>query len=175
MRCGDGAGPSSPGPHWSRFSTITRRRSAWALYARWMGNLRYDRCRHPIPGVRVREQRRRAAIRRPHRSADFAHEFFSRVPSFVWKNLHITPPAFRRTPEIQQMDLGFAHAIQIELDDDLVAQICVERASRAQHIRAFGHLSWRCAQRRLRAQGRALARWRVKRSSRTRAIGTPGR
>jgi hypothetical protein len=29
------------------------------------------------------------------RCADFAHEFFSRVPSFVWKNLQITPPAFR--------------------------------------------------------------------------------
>ena len=28
--------------------------------------------------------------------ADFAHEFFSRVPSFVWKNLEITPPAFRQ-------------------------------------------------------------------------------
>jgi hypothetical protein len=28
--------------------------------------------------------------------ADFAHEFLSRVPSFVWKNLQITPPAFRR-------------------------------------------------------------------------------
>jgi hypothetical protein len=35
--------------------------------------------------------------------ADFAHEFFSRVPSFVWKNLQISPPAFRRTPEIQQI------------------------------------------------------------------------
>jgi hypothetical protein len=35
--------------------------------------------------------------------ADFAHEFFSRVPSFVWKNLQITPPAFRRIPEIQPM------------------------------------------------------------------------
>jgi hypothetical protein len=30
--------------------------------------------------------------------ADFAHEFFGRVPSFVWKNLQITPPAFRRLP-----------------------------------------------------------------------------
>jgi hypothetical protein len=30
--------------------------------------------------------------------ADFAHEFLGRVPSFVWKNLQITPPAFRRTP-----------------------------------------------------------------------------
>jgi hypothetical protein len=30
--------------------------------------------------------------------ADFAHEFFGRVPSFVWKNLQITPPEFRRTP-----------------------------------------------------------------------------
>ena len=30
--------------------------------------------------------------------ADFAHEFFARVPSFVWKNLQITPPEFRRMP-----------------------------------------------------------------------------
>jgi hypothetical protein len=30
--------------------------------------------------------------------ADFAHEFFGRVPSFVWKNLQITPPTFRRMP-----------------------------------------------------------------------------
>jgi len=30
--------------------------------------------------------------------ADFAHEFLSRVPSFVWKNLQITRPAFRRMP-----------------------------------------------------------------------------
>jgi hypothetical protein len=30
--------------------------------------------------------------------ADFAHEFFSRVPSFVWKDRQITPPAFRRMP-----------------------------------------------------------------------------
>ncbi len=27
--------------------------------------------------------------------ADFAHDFFARVPSFVWKNLGIAPPAFR--------------------------------------------------------------------------------
>jgi hypothetical protein len=31
--------------------------------------------------------------------ADFAHEFLARVPSFVWKNLQITPLAFRRMPE----------------------------------------------------------------------------
>jgi hypothetical protein len=30
--------------------------------------------------------------------ADFAHEFFARVPSFVWKDVQITPPAFRRLP-----------------------------------------------------------------------------
>jgi hypothetical protein len=30
--------------------------------------------------------------------ADFAHEFFARVPSFVWKNLQITPPQFSATP-----------------------------------------------------------------------------
>jgi hypothetical protein len=28
--------------------------------------------------------------------AEFAHQFLCRVPSFVWKNLQITPPAFRR-------------------------------------------------------------------------------
>lgn len=27
--------------------------------------------------------------------ADFAHDFFGRVPSFVWNNLQITPPRFR--------------------------------------------------------------------------------
>ena len=30
--------------------------------------------------------------------ADFAHEFLGRVPSFVWKNLQITPPPFRQMP-----------------------------------------------------------------------------
>lgn len=30
--------------------------------------------------------------------ADFAHEFFAGVPSFVWKNLQIIPPEFRRMP-----------------------------------------------------------------------------
>ena len=35
--------------------------------------------------------------------ADFAHEFLSRVPSFVWKNLQVTPPAFRRMPEAEAM------------------------------------------------------------------------
>ena len=29
--------------------------------------------------------------------ADFAHEFFGRVPSFVWKNLQVVPPTFRRS------------------------------------------------------------------------------
>ena len=28
--------------------------------------------------------------------ADLAHKFFSRVPSFVWRDLQITPPALRR-------------------------------------------------------------------------------
>jgi len=27
--------------------------------------------------------------------ADFAHDFFGRVPSFVWDNLQVTPPRFR--------------------------------------------------------------------------------
>ena len=30
--------------------------------------------------------------------ADFAHEFFGRVPTFVWKDLQISPPAFRQMP-----------------------------------------------------------------------------
>jgi hypothetical protein len=34
--------------------------------------------------------------------ADFAHEFFSRVPSFVWRDLQITPLAFRRMPSDRQ-------------------------------------------------------------------------
>lgn len=29
--------------------------------------------------------------------ADFAHDFFARVPSFVWQNLRVDPPAFRQT------------------------------------------------------------------------------
>ena len=28
--------------------------------------------------------------------ADFAHDFWARVPSFVWKNLQVSPPTFRR-------------------------------------------------------------------------------
>jgi hypothetical protein len=35
--------------------------------------------------------------------ADFAHEFLSRVPSLAWKNLQITPPAFRRMSETLAM------------------------------------------------------------------------
>lgn len=35
--------------------------------------------------------------------AEFAHEFLSRVPSFVWKNLQLTPPAFRRMPRAEAM------------------------------------------------------------------------
>ncbi len=31
--------------------------------------------------------------------ADFAHEFFGRVPSFVWKNLGVAQPGFRRALE----------------------------------------------------------------------------
>ncbi len=36
--------------------------------------------------------------------ADFSHEFFSRVPSFVWKDLQISPPAFRRMPSDQDSE-----------------------------------------------------------------------
>lgn len=32
--------------------------------------------------------------------ADFAHDFFSRVPSFVWQNLGTTPPEFRAQPAL---------------------------------------------------------------------------
>ena len=35
--------------------------------------------------------------------ADFAHELLSRVPSFVWKNLQVTPAAFRRMPRAKAM------------------------------------------------------------------------
>jgi hypothetical protein len=38
--------------------------------------------------------------------ADFAHEFFSRVPAFVWKDRQITPPAFRRMPEMAHWPVG---------------------------------------------------------------------
>ena len=31
--------------------------------------------------------------------ADFAHDFLSRVPSFVWQDRQITPPPFR-TPSL---------------------------------------------------------------------------
>jgi hypothetical protein len=41
--------------------------------------------------------------------ADFAHEFLSRVPSFVWKNLQITPPAFRRMSETPANGLSSTH------------------------------------------------------------------
>ncbi len=27
--------------------------------------------------------------------ADFAHDFFGQVPSFVWDNLRVEPPTFR--------------------------------------------------------------------------------
>ena len=36
--------------------------------------------------------------------ADFSHEFFSRVPPFVWKDLQISPPAFRRMPSDQDSE-----------------------------------------------------------------------
>ena len=38
--------------------------------------------------------------------ADFAHEFFSRVPAFAWKDRQITPPAFRRMAEMADWPLG---------------------------------------------------------------------
>ena len=44
--------------------------------------------------------------------ADFAHEFFGRVPSFVWKNLGLDRPEFRRSGMI-----GWVH-VSIDLPTD---------------------------------------------------------
>ena len=55
------------------------------------------------PGFRIEDNVMRFSVDK-HDSqlvglcADFAHEFLSRVPSFVWKNLQVTPPGFRRMP-----------------------------------------------------------------------------
>ncbi len=52
------------------------------------------------PGFRIEDRVMRFLVNQ-HDSellgfcADFAHDFFSRVPSFVWDNLQVTPPPFR--------------------------------------------------------------------------------
>jgi hypothetical protein len=55
------------------------------------------------PGFRIAGNRMRFSVDKHDTQligfcADFAHEFFGRVPSFVWKNLQITPPTFRQMP-----------------------------------------------------------------------------
>jgi hypothetical protein len=55
------------------------------------------------PGFRIAGNRMRFSVDKHDTQligfcADFAHEFFGHVPSFVWKNLQITPPTFRRMP-----------------------------------------------------------------------------
>ena len=55
---------------------------------------------NPPPGFRIEEQVMRFSVNQHDTEvigacADFAHAFFARVPSFVWKDLQITPPRFR--------------------------------------------------------------------------------
>ena len=55
------------------------------------------------PGFRIAGNRMRFSVDKHDTQligfcADFAHEFFGRVPWFVWKNLQITPPTFRQMP-----------------------------------------------------------------------------
>jgi hypothetical protein len=55
------------------------------------------------PGFRIEDNGMRFSVDKHDTQligfcADFAHEFFDRVPSFVWKDRQITPPAFRRMP-----------------------------------------------------------------------------
>jgi hypothetical protein len=55
------------------------------------------------PGFRIEDNGMRFSVDKHDTQligfcADFAHEFFGRVPSFVWKDRQITPPAFRRMP-----------------------------------------------------------------------------
>jgi hypothetical protein len=55
---------------------------------------------HPPPGFKIEGRVMRFSVGRHDTEligacADFAHAFFSRVPSFVWKDLQITPPRFR--------------------------------------------------------------------------------
>jgi len=55
------------------------------------------------PGFKIEADRMRFSVDKHDTEligvcADFAHEFFGRVPSFVWKNLQITPPPFRPLP-----------------------------------------------------------------------------
>jgi hypothetical protein len=55
------------------------------------------------PGFRIEGDVTRFSVERHDTQvigicADFAHEFFGRVPTFVWKDLQISPPAFRQMP-----------------------------------------------------------------------------
>ena len=57
----------------------------------------------PPPGFRIEGQVMRFSVDKHDTEvigscADFAHAFFARVPSFVWKDLQITPPQFRAAP-----------------------------------------------------------------------------
>ena len=54
----------------------------------------------PPPGFKIEGQVMRFSVSQHDTEmigacADFAHAFFARVPSFVWKDLQITPPRFR--------------------------------------------------------------------------------
>ena len=55
---------------------------------------------NPPPGFKIEEQVMRFSVSKHDTEqigacADFAHAFFARVPTFVWKDLQITPPRFR--------------------------------------------------------------------------------
>lgn len=52
-----------------------------------------------IEGHWVRFLQSRHDLRLIGACADFPHEFFSRVPSFVWRDLGVTPPTFRTTAD----------------------------------------------------------------------------
>jgi hypothetical protein len=59
---------------------------------------------NPPPGFKIEGQVMRFSVARHDTRligdcADFAHAFFARVPSFVWKDLQITPPRFRAVIE----------------------------------------------------------------------------
>jgi hypothetical protein len=60
------------------------------------------------PGFRIEDNLMRFSVEKHDTQlvgfcADFAHEFLSRVPSFVWKDLQVTPPDFRRMPRAAAM------------------------------------------------------------------------
>ena len=54
----------------------------------------------PPPGFRIEGQQMRFSVSEHDTEligscADFAHAFLARIPSFVWKDLQVTPPRFR--------------------------------------------------------------------------------